>query len=628
MVGTPNIKIDSSMIKEFSAPIANAENKSSYLFVNDDNKVEYKSIKKLIDDINQAGGLDGGGSERGISDYSEDMIYEQDDLVIYQNAIFKCVVEETRKGAFKYSDWKMIAGYHKESQFFYHPTEEIKSVELKEEVAGKNSFIVNVNNLMLQSNNFYLDEDNKTIVFNEPISPDTTIEVIVYGNMVVPTNVTNVMIKHFTTVLDNEDEFYLDERIIKKEYVTVNIENTVIMESEWELTEDGQGIKLLNPVPAGTRIQVSWFNNVALSVGATFEPVITENDEGDLRYNVISWENDQELVNPMDTYIYDGATFIPVISKTGTLTTLSWENNGDLENPETVIIKDGATFTPTVTKEDYTTTIEWSNDVGLENPTTVQIVDGIKYVPSVSKEGLNTTVSWSNNQEAENPETVIIEDGATFTPHTTQDKHTATISFTNNKELENPETIEIYTNYAQRIVESFTATEGQKEFIAKHEIYDKSVLSVNVGNTELTSVAYTLGEDGKTITLVSGLSEGDLVDIKYFYNLNLGVQGTTFVPVITETDKGYELSWYNNGDLENPETVTIKEVGFTVRGVWSETEEYSQNDYVTFEDDNYQYSYIALDEVPAGTLLTDTTLWFENTKVAKYIAAQMIDWGE
>lgn len=628
MVGTPNIKINSSMIEEFSSPITNEDNKSKYLYVNADNQVEYKSIKTLIDDINNAGGLDGGGNERGICDYNENETYEVGDLVLHMNAIFKCVKAIPNVKPFEYSDWEMIAGYHKESQFFYHPTEEIKSVELKEEVAGKNSFIVNVNNLMLQSNNFYLDEDHKTIVFNEPIAPDTTIEVIVYGNMIVPTNVSNVMIKHFTTVLDNEDEFYLDERIIKKEFVTVNIENTVIMESEWELTEDNQGIKLLNPVPAGTRIQVSWFNNISMSIGATFTPNITEYDNVDLRYNVLSWTNDQDLSNPQETMIFDGATYTPIISKTGTLTTLSWENNSELENPETVIIKDGATFTPTVTKEDYTTTIEWSNDVGLENPTTVQILDGIKYVPSVSKEGYETTISWSNNQEAENPETVIIEDGATFTPHTTQDKHTATISFTNNKELENPETIEIYTNYAQRIVESFTATEGQTEFVATHEIYDKSVLSVNVGNTELTSAAYTLGDDGKTITLVSGLSEGDLVDIKYFYNLNLGVQGTTFVPVITETDKGYELSWYNNGDLENPETVTIKEVGFTVRGVWSETEEYSQNDYVTFEDDNYQYSYIALDDVPAGTLLTDTTLWFENTKVAKYIAAQMIDWGE
>ena len=628
MVGTPNIKINSSMIEEFSSPITSEDSKKSYLYVNADNQVEYKTIKNLIDDINKAGGLDGGGHERGIADFDASVAYDEGDLVIHMNAIFKCVKNTPIDKPFEYADWEMIAGYHKESQFFYHPTEEINSVELKEEVAGKNSFIVNVNNLMLQSNNFYLDEDHKTIVFNEPIAPDTTIEVIVYGNMIVPTNVSNVMIKHFTTVLDNEDEFYLDERILKKEFVTVNIENTVIMESEWELTEDRQGIKLLNPVPVGTRIQVSWFNNISMSIGATFTPSVEEYDEEDLRYNVLSWTNDQHLINPSDVVIYDGATFTPIVNKTGTLTSLSWENNAELENPTTVVIKDGATFTPTVTKEDYTTTIEWSNDVGLENPTTVQLKDGIKYVPTVTKEGLNTTISWSNDQEAENPADVVIEDGATFTPHTTQDLHTATISFTNDKGLENPETIEIYTNYAQRIVESFTATEGQTEFVASHDIYDKCLLSINVGNTELTSAAYSLGEDGKTITLVNGLSEGDLVDIKYFYNLNIGVQGTTYIPTITEIEEGYTLSWENNGDLENPETITIRNVGIVVRGKWSADEAYVKNDYVTYEDDYNQYSYIALSDVPAGTELTDTTLWFENTKVAKYVAAQMVDWGE
>ena len=75
--------------------------------------------------------------------------------------------------------------------------------------------------------------------------------------------------------------------------------------------------------------------------------------------------------------------------------------------------------------------------------------------------------------------------------------------------------------------------------------------------------------------------------------------------------------------MENPETITIRNVGIVVRGKWSADEA-----YVKYEDDYNQYSYIALSDVPAGTELTDTTLWFENTKVAKYVAAQMVDWGE
>lgn len=168
--------------------------------------------------------------------------------------------------------------------------------------------------------------------------------------------------------------------------------------------------------------------------------------------------------------------------------------------------------------------------------------------------------------------------------------------------------VTIYTNYAQRIVESFTATENQTTFVASHEIYDKSVLSVNVGNTELTAAAYSLGADKKTVTLVNGLSAGTLVDLKYFYNLNIGT-----------------------GGLDNPTPVNITSgSGINPKGDWDSSKAYIASDFVTYEDSTAQYGYLGLqDNIPAGTELTNTTYWMEMYKILKtYIAATIVDWGE
>lgn len=664
MAVTPNIKIDTSMIKEFSSPVNNNENINTYLHVNSNKEIDYLTIQEVIEDINNAGGISGGGDDgSSLDDWDASNTYTEGDTVVYNNSIYKCKVESSKKDEFDINDWTLLAGYSKQSYFYYNPEEQITQIVLPEEVADKGAFNVNVNNLLLQSNNYGLESDNKTITFFEPIAPDTNVEVIVYGNMIIPTDVSNVVVKDYTAVVDNTTTFELNEIVAKKELITVNIENQVILNTEWDLDDTRTKVVLKNPVPKDTRVQISYFNNLELKLGATFTPHLERDDN---ITTTISWTNDGGLVNPADSYIYDGVTFTPHTSKTGVHTTISWTNNGEKENPQDVIVSDGATFTPDVSKTgyttsitwsndnglpnpdnvtildgikyvpevsktDYTTTISWSNDQGADNPETVTILDGIKYVPTVTKEGLNTTISWSNDQSAANPDTVVIEDGATFTPHTTQGVHEATISFTNDKNLDNPDTISIYTNYAQRIVESFTATENQTTFVASHEIYDKSVLSVNVGNTELTAAAYSLGDDKKTVTLVNGLSAGTLVDLKYFYNLNFGTEGTTFIPQLTPSDNGYTLSWTNNGEMENPEPVNILSgSGINPKGVWSETEPYVKNDYVTFEDSTATYGYVAIaDTITAGTALTDTNSWSEMYKILKtYIAATIKDWGE
>ncbi len=584
MVGTPNIKITTSMIDEFQSPFK--DNPNTYVKINNDGFAQYLTPDEVAHDIGGTGG------DNTSTIWTPGITYHVGDIVSYNNSLFQCRMEHTAQEPFDFNKWQLLAGYFKSSKFFYDPVNEITSVVLDDAVANKESLSVNINNLLLQSNNYTLAEDGKTLTFNEPVEPGNNIEVIVYGNMIIPTNVSQIVSKSFTTTLESTTDFPLGEKVLKKDLITVNIENSVILNSEWDLNETLDTVVLKNAVPVGTRVQLSWFNNLEIQVSATYTPHINKVD----RDTTLSWTNDGGLENPADSHIYDGVTFIPSQSKTGTETTLSWTNDGELENPNTVIIKDGATYTPTQTKVGLDTTLSWTNDAGLPNPTDV-----------------------------------VISDGVTYTPHTTQDAHEATISFTNNKNLDNPETISIYTNYAQRIVESFTATEGQTTFVASHEIYDKSVLSVNVGNTELTSAAYTLGTDKKTVTLVSGLTAGTLVDLKYFYNLNIGTEGITFTPELTPMENGYTLSRTNDGGLENPTPVDITSgKGINPKGDWDSSKAYIASDFVTYEDSTAQYGYLGLqDNIPAGTELTNTTYWMEMYKILKtYIAATIVDWGE
>ena len=812
MVALPNTKIDSTMIEEFSSPIFEQRNHNKYMYVSEDGQVIYKTITDIIDEINEDGGIIGTNNKVVIRDWEPNYEYREMETVTYNNAIWKCTAYRSQKATFDYDDWKMLAGYSKTSQFFYDAENPITEIVLEEEVPSKGSFLIDVNNLLLQSNNYSLGDDHKTITFVNPIPKDTQIEVTVYGNMIFPTDINNVVVKSFTATADGETEFFLDESIMRKEFAFVNVDNSDLLQSEWDLNNAHDTIILHTPVNAGSKVQVQYFNNIMLSVGGTFIPTVTKvgttvtiswtNDKGlpnpepvewydgvtftpstskSDYISTISWSNDGGRQNPETLYVYDGVIWTPHINKVGTLTTLSWTNNQQQENPPSVGIYDGATFTPHVSKVDYTTTLSWTNDDNLPNPSNVDIYDGVIWTPSQTKSGRMYTVSWTNNQGKQNPQDVNMWDGVTFTPSVSTDEVTqtatiswsndgslpnpqnitlylgndnttqrhvetftatanqtqfvasqeiidkevlsvnidnteltsgayslgadhktvtiidpveegaivelkyfhnlvmisgatytphltrtgnyteiswtndgqlpnpepvdiydgavytpvvtegtaeTTISWTNDGGLPNPEPVSIFTNYAQRIVETFTATANQTTFVVSNDIYNKDVLSVNVANTELTASAYTLGADHRTVTLLSGVSEGTLVDIKYFHNIMVGTEGPHFTPTITEVSDGtYELSWTNNGGLPNPQTITITSIKNL--GIWSSSSNYYSGNFVTYEDTNYYYGYIAKQNVPAGTSLSNTAYWTLAYNVAKqYIAATIIDWEE
>ena len=517
---TPNIKINSSMIEDFSSPISNAENANKYLYVNNSNKIEYYTIDTLIDDIKNNGGIPSSTSAV-IPEWKPNRQYTINDLVLYSNAIFKCIVSTSESATFNMLHWQLIAGYVKNSYFYSNENEAITTIVLPEQIADINNISINIGGSILQSNKYVLEPDNKTVTFNEPIAAGTSIEVIIYGNMTLASNASDIKYVTFNTTGESTNTFDIGEKVFKKEFVTVNVNNDVLQLTEWDLNSTKSQVILKTPVPAGTKVQVSYFSDFELDVSVTFTPDTTRN---------------------------------------GNKVILSWDNDGGLDNPDPVEILDGATFTP-----------------------------------HVSTVGTNKIISWTNNAELENPESVILTNGATFTPHVETNPNEAIISWRNDANLDNPTPISIYTNYAQRIVDTFTATNAQTTFTATHEIVDKSVLSVNVNNKELSSNEYSIESDKKTVKLINGANNGDIVDIKYFYNLNIGMKGDSIIP----------------------------------KGNWSATEEYKNNDFVLFTDDTHEYGYIALKDVPIGTELTNTEYWLEMYKITKtYIGATIVDWDE
>ena len=616
MVALPNTKIDSSMIEEFSTPIFDEHNRDTYMYVDEYGKVIYKDITALIDDINEDGGIIGTNNKVVIRDWEPNYEYQEKETITYNNAIWKCIVEKSKKATFDINDWKMLAGYSKSSQFFYDAENEIEEIVLEEEVASKGSFIINVNNLMLQSNNYSLEADNKTITFANPIPKDTQIEVTVFGNMIIPTNVDNVVTKTFTTIADGETEFFVDEKMLKKDLVTVNVENTVLLQSEWDLNTQTDGIILKNGVPAGTRVQIQYFNNLDLSIGATFTPHISKVG----RTVTLSWTNDQDLPNPQPVEWYDGVTFTPTAEKVGKKSTISWTNDGDLPNPQTLNIFDGSTFTPHVSKSGYITSLFWTNDGDLPNPQNVQIKDGINYIPSAERDGSTITISWENDQGGVNPDDVELYDGTTFTPEVEKIGKTTTISWSNDGGKENPEDVDIidgstYTPTATRsgnqviiswsndgglpnpqsvslydgttFTPSWTKSgrtaniswtnDGGKQNPPTMQLFDGVTFTPHTSRTGSTTTIYWTNDGGLVNPAEATINDGAVftphitdygyVDKKLSWTNEAGlpnpddailIGGVTFTPVVTViNDHADRISWTNNGGLNNPASIDV-----------------------------------------------------------------------
>ena len=476
--------------------------------------------------------------------------------------------------------------------------------DLQNVLNGKQETLVSGTNIKTINNTSLLGSGNISIT--EPsiattstagiVKPDGT-SIVVADDGTISTQLsalsTKVVVDSYTAT-NNQTVFQLSKKCDNKDYLSVNVSNTELTSSSYELANDGMSVTLLNGVAEGALVDIRYFSNIYL---------------------------------------------------------------GD----------EGATFTPSVSKTNYTTTLSWSNNRNLPNPSNVNIYDGVIWTPTQTKSGRTATISWNNNQGKTNPDSINLYDGVTFKPNITMDSdnQTATMSWSNDGGLPNPQNVTLYLgqdNTTQRFVDSFIATTGQTQFVATRDIESGDVLSVNIENTELLQSSFSLGTDHRTVTIVDPVQTGAKVELKYFHNLIMAQDGVTFTPhvsktnytttlswtndsnmtnpnnvniydgvvwtpAVTATTGGYNLSWTNNQGKTNPSTVFINSI-YAV-GPWSSTISYNTGNLVTYEDSNYYYGYIAKQNIPSGTPLTDDAYWtLAYTTTKQYIAATIVDWGE
>lgn len=194
----------------------------------------------------------------------------------------------------------------------------------------------------------------------------------------------------------------------------------------------------------------------------------------------------------------------------------------------------GTTFLPSIApvKDDNNNVtgykITWTNDGGVSNPEPIILTNGengenginnIRAIPYNS--GFRHTDIEFYKDSTKLPSVASLPWGVTFTPVLTQTNNGYTLSWTNDdydQEAENPDPITILNGEG---VPS-GGTRGQVLIKKSSDDYDTEWVTPTEGS-----------------------------------NVNPGLNGVTYTPVVTQVTNGYELSWTNDGGLTNPETITI-----------------------------------------------------------------------
>lgn len=246
----------------------------------------------------------------------------------------------------------------------------------------------------------------------------------------------------------------------------------------------------------------------------------------------------------------------------------------------------GVTFTPSVSDAGE---ISWTNDGGLANPATKSVKGpkgdmgvsfaGIEYTPSTISGGNNTfKVKYSNGTTG--TESYNIRNGVDITnvEETTSDADGGTNSITFVKSdgtKVGPVTVKNGSKGSTGTIKSVSATvdanvgtpqvtatlTGDKSnadivFEFKNLRGNPGVISAMTATVDSTSI-----ETGNPVCTVtaSGTPENRSFELAFSHLIGKqGVQGETgyyFTPAVSATG---DLSWTNNGELDNPATVNIK----------------------------------------------------------------------
>lgn len=194
-----------------------------------------------------------------------------------------------------------------------------------------------------------------------------------------------------------------------------------------------------------------------------------------------------------------------------------------------------ATFIPSVSE---TGMISWSNDGGLPNPTPVNIKG------PQGEQGLQGEQGEQGPQGNIGPQGSV---GPYFTPSVDKDGN---LSWTNNGDLSNPNTVNIRGPQGIQGAQGVQGNQGDRGPVGPYfipSVSTEGILSwANTGGLDNPDSINIQGPQGEPGSKGETGSQGEMGPI--------GATGPYFIPSV---DSAGNLSWSNNGGLENPQIVNI-----------------------------------------------------------------------
>lgn len=251
-------------------------------------------------------------SGAAIDDWQSNTLYFKDQFLVYENSIYRCKENHTSGELFEPSYWDLIAGY-KVNKFFYLDNDnDINSIILPQTIPSKEVLTINVGGIILQSQNYELNPDNKTLTFNVSIPRGEIIEVTVANNQVInefdmganiyawkshqsygKDNVViyeNVLYQCLQNHISNEtfeqskwkliagyikdilqypiniekNNIVLPYKIYNQNNITINKNGIILQNSEYKLEDDKQTITFNSILLTTDKIEVTIYNNSIL----------------------------------------------------------------------------------------------------------------------------------------------------------------------------------------------------------------------------------------------------------------------------------------------------------------------------------------------------------------------------
>lgn len=241
---------------------------------------------RVHDGVTKGGVIVFGGSS--IIDWQPNIEIKKDQCLYYENGLYRSKSLHTTSDVFDVNLYDALASYKKlvENQT---TTEETDTIVLHQAITNKNELDINIGGLLIQQDSYSI-VDSYHIQLSETIPVDTSVEITYYK----ASNLLNssVVISKYIVQNDNEKTIPLNEVVENHTLILqVNVENTILLNDEWQLGENNSTIVLKNGLKSGDRVQVMFFKGVHVAQnGITFTPKVVN--------GVLSWTNDGGLDNP------------------------------------------------------------------------------------------------------------------------------------------------------------------------------------------------------------------------------------------------------------------------------------------------------------------------------------------